>query len=64
MSYKDEEELVVGAEIVDVDEDSLLSVDDTDDSLLDDDILSDDELLDVDEEDGDEFVGLDGSSEY
>ncbi len=65
MSYKDDEEEVIGApDIGEDDEDVLLSPDDLDDSLLDDDLLVDDELIDEDEEDMEGFAGLDGSSEY
>jgi len=66
MSYKDDEEEVIGAvDIGEEDEGILLSPDDLDDSLLDDDLLVDDDLVDSDEEDESvDFVGLDGSSEY
>ncbi|MFA6354947.1 MAG: hypothetical protein WCW65_00775 [Candidatus Paceibacterota bacterium] len=64
MSYKDDEELV-GADIKEDEVDILISPDDLDDPL-EDDLLLDDDLvpLDVEEDELEEFVGLDGSSEY
>lgn len=64
MSYKDDEELS-GVEIKDDEEDILLSPDDLNDPL-EDDLIVDDDLIAIEEE-GDEledFVGLDGSSDY
>lgn len=64
MSYKDDEE-PSGIEIKDDEEDILISPDDLDDPL-DDDLIVDDDLIAIEEE-GDEledFVGLDGSSDY
>jgi len=67
MSHKDEEELnSAGVEVSEEEVDILISPDDLDDPLddevLDDELLTDDEV--EDEEETDDFVGLDGSSDY
>ena len=65
MAHKDEDELnSVGADVLEEEGDILVAPDDLDDPL--DDEILDDELItddDVDEEE-DDFVGLDGSSDY
>jgi hypothetical protein len=67
MSHKEEEELnIVGVEISEDEVDILATADDLDDPLddevLDDELLTDDDI--VDEDETDDFVGLDGSSDY
>ena len=64
MSYKDDEGLD-GVEIKEDEIDILISPEDLDDPL-EDDLLLDDDLVSIDgeEDELEEFVGLDGSSEY
>jgi hypothetical protein len=66
MSHKEEELNNVGVDVSEEEVDILISSDDLDDPLddevLDDELLTEDEI--VDEEDTDDFVGLDGSSDY
>ncbi len=62
MSYSDDEELKIGDDNIEEDEEEIdLDLnDDNLDGLLDDDDLAGDELL----EDSDEVAGLDGSADY
>jgi hypothetical protein len=62
MSYKDDEELNTEVDINEDEVDVLLSEEELDDPLIDDDILGDEDLLSEDDEDDmEEFAGLDGS---
>lgn len=66
MSHKEEELNSVGIDVPEEEVDILANPDDLDDPLddevLDDELLTDDDI--VDEEETDDFVGLDGSSDY